>query len=611
MQKVRYYTRYLYDEKIGFNSLLKPCKLKILWQKKDCKKNIEPEILMSDSLDCKNPIQTYSNIFIVLGFFIATKIKNYLYCSILFVGFLSIIMGNVTHANELENEFNNLNAKKIPSQIKEPEENIINSKEVQVREKDGILQSSEQEVIDLFGTDNINEKIDYSHCASYYKQASVNLGNNLYAIKLKNGAIIGYNPIRPKVKNLVKYDPFTGLFLISGNVSSKYSYEMSDIDEYALSKELASTGIKGAVAGRFQTHQQSFLQYAEFSAPTQKNGVISNICYKIYGLGVGGHGFIEKKYIDRFLTQEKPYYGDIGVRFQILDEESATFGVQFADPFFPNNPFKRGDVLISINDIAPKNWGDLEWIIANLELNSITNIKIRRGEDIKNLHVKVGRRYGGMLLTDSFLERFNIGISNDFIVERVPSQGAFSKLKKGDRILYINNVDMRQFKPSNMLEKNMLFRELFTRIQGNQVDFLEQKRAEQKIKNTKPSPKDILEQFQSKDSTQDRKNSFYRKMSENMDEFINGEMSTRGKIPTLQDNSKTNDLHAFSGDGILRDSGTQSMRTIYDMYDADTSIKSKKPKREYIKEYEELVEYGGTMNFLIDRQGFQFRIPLE
>ena len=36
-----------------------------------------------------------------------------------------------------------------------------------------------------------------------------------------------------------------------------------------------------------------------------------------------------------------------------------------------------------------------------------------------------------------------------------------------------------------------------------------------------------------------------------------------------------------------------------------------KPKKERIKEYEALVEYGGQMNFLVDRQGFQFRVPLE
>ena len=537
-------------------------------------------------------------------------------CSIIGICLLLIFLlsiSHITYSNVLDNEYNSFSNKRTLSQIKEPEENIINQRNVQVREKDGILQSDEQEIIELFDKNDIDEKIDYTHCASYYKQASMNIGHGIYAIKLKSGEIIGYSKTRPKSKNILKYDPFIGLFLMSGAVDSKYSYEIADIDEYALSRELASVGIRGANAGRFQSHQSGFLEYAQFSVPTQKNGVISNICYKIYGLSVGEHGFIEKKYIDRFLSQERPYYGDIGVRFEVLDEESATFGVQFADPFFPNNPFKRGDVLISINDIAPRNWADLELLVADLPFNETARIKIRRGEDIKQVTVKVGKRYGGMLLADSFLERFNFHISNDFVVERVPSRGPFSKLRKGDRILFVNNVDMRQFKPKNTAERNALFQELFTRIQGNQVDFLEQKMLEQEQKDfTKKANVDILEQFQSKGSTQDRKNSFYRKMSENMDKFINGEMSVaRGGIPTLNNQTENRDLHSFSGDGILRDSGTQSMRTIYDIYDYDANRDIAPPKKERIRDYEELVEYGGQMNFLIDRQGFQFRVPLE
>ncbi|WP_237416261.1 DUF7488 domain-containing protein [Helicobacter saguini] len=516
---------------------------------------------------------------------------------------------DLNNANDLESEFNKLNSTKIPSTIQAPEENVVNSKNVEVREKDGMLQSSEQEVIDLYGNTQVQEKVDFSHCATFYKQASVNLGNNLYAIRLKNGAVVGYNPTRPVVKGLAKYDPFVGLFEIRESIGSKYAYEMADIDDYALSQELASTGIKGAKVGRFEEHQKGFLIPAKFSVPTQKNGVISNICYRIYGLSVGGNGFIEKRYIDRFLSQDKPYYGDIGVRFQEVDTENATFVVQFADPFFPNNPFKRGDVLISINDSAPKDWGDLEWKIANLEQGEEADIKIRRGEVLKNMVVKVGRRYGGMLLPDSFLERFNFDISSDFVVQKSPSQGAFSKLRKGDKILFINNIDLRQLRVANTAQKNELLRELFTRLQNNQVDYREAQKSHKNAKK-KYGSKDILEQFQSKDSTQNRQNSFYRKMSENMDEFINAESNKRGQMPSLTpDTSGQNDLHSFSGDGILRDSGTQSMRTIYDMYDAGSEVV--KPKKDKIKNYDELEEYGGNINFLIDRQGFQFRVPLE
>lgn len=527
------------------------------------------------------------------------------FLSFSFYGSMSIM-----RANALENEFN-ASTQKTPSQIKEPDENIVNTKEIQVHEKNGILESNELEVIDLYGKSKTEEKLDYTHCASYYKQASLNLGKGLYAIKLKNGAIIGYSPTKPNIKNLLKYDPFVGLFAINGKVDNRYTYELSDIDNYALTRELASTGINGAKPGRFQTHQKGFLQYAKFSAPTQQNGVISNICYKIYGLGVGGHEFIEKSYIDRFLSQDKPYYGDIGVRFITSNEDEATFTVQFSDPFFPSNPFKRGDILISINDIAPRNWGELELLISNLEPNKNVKVKIKRGNQVKNMEVKAMQRYGGMLLPDSFLERFNLVISNDLVVQKAPSKGAFSTLRKGDRILFINDIDMRNFKARNTTERNQLLRELFTRIQGNQVDFLEQKRENDAYKEAvKRRNADILEQFQSKDTKNERHNDFYHNMTDNMRNFSSSDIAI-GNVSDVNNytNSKEN-LHSFSGDGILRDSSTKSMRTIYDMYNIGDKP-TKKQKSERIKDYDSLVEYGGQMTFLVDRQGFQFRVPLE
>lgn len=515
---------------------------------------------------------------------------------------------NHLYANVLDSEFNNIEKPKT-SQVVSPDENIINTKKVQVYEKNGILESNELEVIDLYGKSKAKEKIDYTHCVAYYKQASLNLGKGLYAIKLKSGEIIGYSRTYPKLKSLIKYDPFIGLFQISGRVDSKNAYELSEIDDYALNRELVSVGVNGANPGRFQTHQTGFLRYAKFSVPTQKNGVISNICYKIYGLSVGNNDFIEKSYIDRFLNQKQPYYGDIGVRFDTANESEATFVVQFSDPFFPSNPFKRGDILISINDIAPKDIGELELIISNLMPNEKTRVKIKRGDKIKNIEVKAVQRYGGMLLPDSFLERFDLVISNDLVVKKVPNKGPFSKLKKGDRILFINDIDMRHFKPRNVEERNRLLRELFTRIQDAQVDFLEQKTAYDSEKQaSKNRNADILEQFQSKETKKERHNDFYYNMVGNMQNFVSGGIVDANISDKSMD--KKVDLHSFSGDGILRDSDTKSMRTIYDIYNSkDKNIN--KHKKERIKEYESLVEYGKEMSFLVDRQGFQFRVPLE
>ena len=507
--------------------------------------------------------------------------------------------------NELEKELNKPSGKKIPSTIMDADENLVNTKNISVREKDGTLYSDELEVIDLFDKSTAEEKIDYSHCADYYKKASIHIGGSTYAIALKGGAIVGYSPSRPRSKNIQRYDPFTGLFLAKG--STELSYELADIDEYALTKELASTGLKGAIPGNFKSHQNGFLQYAKFSVPTQRNGVISNICYRIYGLGVGGNGFIEKRYIDRFLENKHPYYGDIGVRFEVLDSSKATFAVKFADPFFANNPFKRGDVLVSINDKAPKDRGDLEFMIANLPIGKPASVKVRRppGMDMHKFEVIVDKRFGGFLLSDSFLERFRLVISRDFVVQKAPATGAFSKLRPGDKILFVNDVDLKDLRPRSTGELNGVLRELFTVIQGQQVDMLEKMREdEERKKRVKESSKDILEQFQSKEEPSENTSLFHKDMLRDMDSFMGTEVVNR-ETPSMD--SKAKSLESFSGDEILRDLGTKSVKTIYDLQ----TTQSPKEKGDKIKEYDFLAEPKRGIDFLINRDGFEFRVPLE
>ena len=522
---------------------------------------------------------------------------------------ISLLGFQLSCANILDSEFDKTDSNQTSSQIVDSNSNIVNAKDVSVKEHNGTLRSDELEVIDLFPEKKVEEKLDYSHCADFYKQASVDVGGKLRAIRLKNIGLLGYSRTKPNVKGLIKYDPFIGLFLASDKSGSKYAYDLSDIDDYALNRELASVSLNDALQGRFKAHQRGFLDYASFSAKTTQNGVISNICYRIYGLSTGGNGFIEKRYIDRFLHQSEPYYGDIGVRFKVVDESNATFAVEYSDPFFPNNPFKRGDILISINDIAPKDWAALEFLIADLELDSIVNVKIRRNDEAKSFDIRVGKRYGGMLMPDSFLERFPFSISNDFVIEKVPGSGPFSKLRRGDRILFINDIDIRQFKLTNDKQKAEFFQELFTRIQNTQVDFIEQKKLEEEtIKNKAKKDSNIIEQFQQGDVTKGKEGTFQRKLTENLEDFVRPESSPKEKHAQIKnvDSGSFGDIQSFGGDGILRDSDTQSIRSIYDVYG-----EPRKSKKDKIIYYEELEKYGGVMTFLIDRGGFQFRVPLN
>lgn len=279
---------------------------------------------------------------------------------------------------------------------------------------------------------------DYSHCIKYFKAASTPLGSS-NAISLKNGSKqvhILYSLTPPKNVNILKADPFIGLYLVDVP-RTKQSYDILALDKRTLNdKKLAfiSSSTKVQI-GHITKRQSGFLNYARFSATTPINGVLGNICYQIYGVGVGNGGFIEKKYIDRFLSQKSPYYGDLGIRF-----ENSKAIVKSIDPFVPQNPFKPQDKILSINGTKVQTSDEAEWVMSNLKKDSLAQVTLLRNGKTLNLKVKVNQRYGGFLLKETFLERFGIDIDNQMVIQSInlSRAGRFNELRAGDKILWIN-----------------------------------------------------------------------------------------------------------------------------------------------------------------------------
>lgn len=285
---------------------------------------------------------------------------------------------------------------------------------------------------------------DYTACKKYYKAATISVDKSkMFHIESKNQTLyIGFFKEEPKGVDFVKKDPFVGLYAIRGTDKNKApTYIIMPVDERAMKLNMAAIGDNYSEKGIILQAQKGFLDYARFTAETTLNGVISNICYQIYGLGMGENLFMDSRYILRFLEQKEPYYGDIGIRLYAPNPEDKTLKVEFVDPFFPNVPFLKDDEILSINNHTFKDYYDFEWFVTNLPENSEANVKIRRGEAITEYKVKVSRRYGGFLLPDRFFERLGITLDNNLTITSTnPNlQGLQQGLSEGDTILWINN----------------------------------------------------------------------------------------------------------------------------------------------------------------------------
>ncbi|WP_104624951.1 DUF7488 domain-containing protein [Helicobacter felis] len=270
---------------------------------------------------------------------------------------------------------------------------------------------------------------NFSQCVRYHHLAT--RGDSLSLEWQKHQVAFLRSLTPPKGVKILKADPFMGFYLINAP-KTRFAYHLLDMDSRAYRYPLASVK-QDALLGKILERQKGFLDFAKFSAPVPTNAVVSNICYQIYGIGVGGHSFIETKYLKRFLAQKTPYYGDIGVRV------GEGMVVERIDPFFANNPFVERDVIISINGEHIANPNAFEWVVSNLTYGSLAHISIRRGDTLKEFKVKVGRRYGGFLLPDTFLERFGIVLDDKLTITQARHlRYPLNVLRVGDRIKWIN-----------------------------------------------------------------------------------------------------------------------------------------------------------------------------
>ena len=354
--------------------------------------------------------------------------------------------------------------------------------------------------------------MNFSFCQKHYQMLVAKV-KDYYAIPIQYNnqtRFLLYSKKPLIAEAVLKADPFIGLYEIAVKKPMK-GYNLLELDAYAMENiPVAVLGMQGAREAKVLEKQKGFLEYGKLSQSIEPNEVVGNVCYQIYGIGAEG-GFLEKRYIERFLGQEEVYYGDIGVRL------SAEGVVEEIDPFFKDNPFLLGDKIIKINGETLQKDTNLEWIIANLSYQSQVQVSVLRHEALqeqegqsgaqgdkqtqagggqakssqaqgsqakvnqatssasgdnpppsgkmiqKDLKVIVGKRYGGMLLQDSFFESQGIKIDSDLVIRRLSRElsNGLENLKRGDRILWIDKIDPRKMQGDRFANLRKVLSEAF------------------------------------------------------------------------------------------------------------------------------------------------------
>lgn len=260
------------------------------------------------------------------------------------------------------------------------------------------------------------------------------ISNDALYIPLQNDQTLVFSKKAPDA-NIIKHDPYLRLYLITDKKNFKYPFRIN----MKLSLGTAGVDYKNVIEGKIVKDQIGLSSFATFSEPLHTPSLLLNSCCAIEGI-ITPLGIIEKEYIDRFLKIKEVSYADIGIR---VHDKDSTVAVINADPFMKNNPFKKGDIVLEINDKKVKSAAAFMRSVLFSKIGSTCKVKIKRGSKISTFDVVAQKRAGGGFLSDTFLEVLGIYFDDDLYVIKIEENAKDYGLKIGDRLLAVNKRDVK------------------------------------------------------------------------------------------------------------------------------------------------------------------------
>ncbi|WP_331774628.1 DUF7488 domain-containing protein [Sulfurospirillum sp. 1612] len=280
---------------------------------------------------------------------------------------------------------------------------------------------------------------DFKQCYNRNIHSVVHFGA-IEAIAVSKHYALSYLKHKPN-RPYVKHDPFLGLYLFHSAKTLK-PIEFKDTRKLALGEWLASIGPNSLYVGNFAQRGSGIDILYSLGTTVKPNDMITCLCYKVYGLGVGDGRFIPSELITRFIKAKKIHYGSIGARFEQIGEEVV---VTFVNPFYPGNKLQVGDIIKSVDGKAIKTLEQLEHYILFSPTDKTVTLKFMREGIFKNEKFKIHERQGGGVLSDTFLEYKGMYFDSQLRIISIKAKSFAAQygLKVGDRLLEIDRHPMK------------------------------------------------------------------------------------------------------------------------------------------------------------------------
>lgn len=268
----------------------------------------------------------------------------------------------------------------------------------------------------------------YKSCKSKTINLNVIQNKNI-SIPLKNNQTLIYStsPVNAKV---IKHDPFLNLYLVKSKKYTQYPFRINN--QLSLGQAAINNSI--AVEGRIKKKQVGLNYLASYSEIVSSPSLLLSSCCNLEGI-VTPQGIIQKEYLNNFINSKNVHYSDLGIR--VVDEGKLII-VERVNPFDTNNQFKKNDRITHINGKKVNNASGLMMKILFSKVGTKFKVNIIRDGKKLLINTKSARRFGGGVISDTFLEQNGLYFSDDLTIMSIGKKYIKYGLNVGDRLIQVN-----------------------------------------------------------------------------------------------------------------------------------------------------------------------------
>lgn len=319
---------------------------------------------------------------------------------------------------------------------------------------------------------------NFSKCNEFYLKTSqvftLDSGKEVRAIHIGQGKYLAFS--KENGADFAKYDPFMQLIMFNGkNLAQKYDL-ISPKKILDSAPKLVAISDNSTTQGRILNAQKSFKDFGIFSHEIPQNSVISDICYQVYGISIGGNQFIDSAYLARFLEQGNSEYSDIafsvsGTKINAINPlaqkiaESSNFGAQSCPQKIAEScaiSQNLGDEILEIDGKKIKNEYDFFDIASTLNTTKLAQITLKRNDKILQIPVRVFKKHRAFSQHGTALDILGIIVDDNLLVQQAPPNALF---RQNDKILRLNQIQI-----SNKIELDSALKEALSK--GTMLSFL-------------------------------------------------------------------------------------------------------------------------------------------